>query len=283
MKISLALSIAPFLRYIIAPQDIKMIFHYNTFPIYYTAQGSGPAILFLHGFLESSTMWAEIAPSFHETRTVITMDFPGHGKSTLVAAEHTMELFAEITNALLKHLKIESCTVVGHSMGGYVVMAMAELFPQKIEKLILLNSTPAEDSKERKLNRKRALQLVPKAKNVFVSMAISNLFAETAREKFQSEIEQLKAEALQMTTKGITAAIKGMKNRKDRTIVLKKFPNPKYIICGTEDPILPIYECKIIAKDTNSELFEVEGSHMSCLENVNEIIKIMHFIENKCT
>lgn len=283
MKISLALSYTSFLHYITAPEDIKMIFHYNNSFIYYTVQGSGPALLLLHGFMESSTMWNKIASTFYETRTVITLDFPGHGNSAIVAAEHTMELFAEITNALLDHLQIETCTAVGHSMGGYVVMAMAELFPKKIEKLVLLNSTPTEDSQDRKLNRERALELVPKVKDAFVSMAISNLFSKTAHEKFQSEIEHLKAEALRMIPKGITAAIKGMKNRKDRTSVLIDFSKPKYIICGTEDPILPLQDCKTISKNTNSKLFEVEGGHMSCIEEADSIVKIVHFIENNCS
>jgi pimeloyl-ACP methyl ester carboxylesterase len=259
-----------------------MIFQYNNSAIYYAMQGNGPALLLLHGFLESSTMWEEIAPTFYETRTVITMDFPGHGKSDSVAEEHTMELFAEIVNALLDHLNIKKCSVIGHSMGGYVAMAMAELFPHKLEKLVLLNATPAEDSKERKLNRERALQLIPKAKDVFVSMAISNLFAETARKKFQIEIEHLKTEALEMTTEGITAAIKGMKNRKDRRTVLKSFPRPKFMICGITDPILPFQECKIITEDSGTRLFELQVGHMSHIEDTTSTIEIMHFIENNC-
>lgn len=265
-----------------APEDIKMIFHYNNSLINYNVQGSGPTLLLLHGFLESSTMWERIATTFHKTRTVITLDFPGHGKSDTIAAEHTMELFAEITNALLEHLKIKNCTIMGHSMGGYVAMAMVDLFPQKVEKLILLNSTPAEDSQERKLNRERALKLIPNAKDAFVGMAIVNLFSETARTKFKTEIEQLKTEALRMTTKGITATIKGMKNRKDRTAILNSFSKPKFMLCGTQDPILPLQACKTTSKDTNSKLFEVEGGHMSHLESYNEIIKIVHFIENNC-
>ncbi len=259
-----------------------MIFHHNNAVIYYNVQGSGPAILLLHGFLESSTMWSQIAPEFYDRRTIITLDFPGHGKSSVVSEEHTMELFAEITRALLLHLDIKKYTVVGHSMGGYVAMAMAELFPEQIEKLVLLNSTPAEDAPERKLNRERALQLVPKAKDAFVSMAISNLFAENARILFQSEIEHLKTEALKIPVQGIIAAIKGMKNRKDRTATLKDFQKPKFMICGIEDPILPLQECRIITEHSNTRLFELKGGHMSHIENLDETVKIVHFIEFNC-
>ena len=188
----------------------------------------------------------------------------------------------ETVNALLAHLTITTCTLIGHSMGGYVAMAMVELFPQKIEKLVLLNSTPAEDAPERKENRARALELVPKVKDAFVTMAIGNLFAENSRQKLTKEIARLKDEALQMTPEAITAAIKGMKNRKDRTQILKNFTKPKFMICAAQDPIIPISECKIIAKTTNSKLFEVDGGHMSHLEKLNSITKILHFIENIC-
>ncbi|RDK88216.1 alpha/beta fold hydrolase [Marinirhabdus gelatinilytica] len=259
-----------------------MIFHYNNSSIYYTAQGSGPTIVLLHGFLESSTMWEQIVPTLVSKRKIITIDFPGHGASDAIAEEHTMELFAEVVFTLLDHLQISTVTLIGHSMGGYVAMAMAEAHPERIEKLVLLNSTPAADSEERKLNRARALKLVPKAKEAFVSMAITNLFTEVSRQKLQPEIESLKTEALQMTAQGITAAIAGMKNRKDRTEVLKSFTSPKFMICGTEDPILTFQECKSIANTSDCRLFELESGHMSHLEKFQEIVKILHFVENIC-
>lgn len=224
-------------------------------------------------------MWSKIAPKFYKTHKVITLDFPGHGKSEILSDAHTMELFAEMVISLLDHLRIEKTTLIGHSMGGYVAMAILELCPQKIEKLVLLNATPAEDSQERKENRERALQLVPKVKDAFITMAIGNLFTETHKKKFASKIETLKKEALSMTTEAIVKTIKGMKDRKDHIRTLKDFSKPKFMICGIADPILPIQECKKIAESTNSKLFELEGGHMSHLENFNILVKILHFIE----
>lgn len=259
-----------------------MIFHYHTTPIYYTLSGKGPVLVLLHGFLESSTMWQTIGPSFETTHTVITLDFPGHGKSASVADIHTMEHMAHVVDALLEHLQISEAVFVGHSMGGYVLMALAEAVPSKISKLVLLNSTPAEDAPERKANRERALQIVPKAKDAFVSMAISNLFSEKNRIRFASTIEQLKKEALTFPLEGILAAIEGMKDRKDRTHVLATLSAEKHIIAAQEDPILSFESCETISEETNSQLHSVAGGHMSPVENSVKIVKILHLIVNNC-
>ena len=259
-----------------------MIFHYRTTPIYYTLKGNGPAMVFLHGFLEHSGMWDAILPEFKANHTLLTVDFPGHGQSGNVAAVHNMELMAEVVQALLDHLDIPKATFVGHSMGGYVVMALAELAPKKISKLVLLNSTPAEDSPARKQNRERALQLVPRAKDAFVGMAINNLFSEKARMTYAVEIEKLKQQALQFPLEGILAAIEGMKDRKDRVGVLSSFTGDKHMICGTDDPILSYTTCKKIARQTETTFHEVSGGHMSHLENTVKIVKILLLIENNC-
>ncbi len=158
-----------------------MIFYYHTTPIYYQKQGNGPAIVLLHGFLESSTMWNNIAPILSKKNTVITIDFPGFGKSDTVADTHSMELLATITSEILNIEKVENAVLIGHSMGGYVSLAFAALFPKKTQKLILLNSSPDQDSIERKENRNRALAIIDKNKDAFVNMAINNLFTNTER------------------------------------------------------------------------------------------------------
>jgi len=248
-------------------------------PIYYTVNGTGPAIVLLHGFLESSTMWNNYVSALSEKNTVITIDFPGHGKSDIVAETHTMELMAEVVKSVLNEVNIHSATFVGHSMGGYVALAYAELFENEVEKLILLNSLPTADSEERKQNRRRALKVLDHNAEAFISMAIGNLFSEKSKNKFTSEIEQLKEEALQFPIAGIQAAIRGMIDRKDRTHILNNFSKEKVMVSGKEDPIMPISDSTAISEKTNTKLIQLEGGHMSWLENIDEIHEILHFIE----
>lgn len=255
-----------------------MILNYKNIPIHYETLGKGPAIILLHGFLESATMWKPLLPQLTENNTVVTIDFPGHGKSGIISEIHTMELMAEVVDEIVQHLQITSATFIGHSMGGYVALAYAELFPEKVDKLILLNSSPAADSEERKKNRNRAIKVIDKNPNAYISMAIGNLFAETSREKFHSEIEALKAEAYSFPVEGIKAAIKGMRNRKDRTEILKKFAKEKQLIFSEEDPILPISEARKLAEQYGAKTAIIKGGHMSVIENKDAVANYLRSI-----
>lgn len=255
-----------------------MIYHYKNIPIYYETYGKGSAIVLLHGFLESSTMWKPLIPQLSKNNFLLTVDFPGHGKSGVISEIHSMELMAEVVNEILKYLQIASATFIGHSMGGYVSLACTEMFPEKVEKLILLNSTPVADSEERKENRDRALKVIDQNTKTYIGMAIGNLFAETSREKFATEIEALKKEAYSYPVEGIKASIKGMRDRKDRTKVLRQFKKEKFMVLAEEDPILPLLETKQLADHCGVSLEIIKGGHMSIIENLDSVNKFLHFI-----
>jgi pimeloyl-ACP methyl ester carboxylesterase len=251
-----------------------MILNYNETAIYYTLQGKGPALVLLHGFLESSTMWDDFILKIGNKNTVITIDLPGHGKSGCIGEVHSMELMAEVVHAVLEKHRILSAEFIGHSMGGYVVLAFTELYINRVHKIVLLNSTVAEDSKERKINRDRALKVIAQNPKAFISMAISNLFTESSQEKYAIEINKLKKDALTFPIQGITAAILGMRNRKDRSLVLKEFQEKKIMICGIEDLLISYEVSKNEALQTGTAIKSVSGGHMSLVENLDEIIKI---------
>ena len=118
--------------------------------VYYQLKGNGPSIVFIHGFLESHSIWDYFAKEMSYNYQVITIDLPGFGNSSVFAETHTMESMAEIVNKILEKEKIQDCIVVGHSMGGYVSLALAEKYPEKIEGIVLFHSHAEEDSKEDK-------------------------------------------------------------------------------------------------------------------------------------
>ena len=120
-------------------EDRKMIYHYDNTPIFYEISGNGPAVVLLHGFLESTSMWAPIIEEFKHKRTIISIDLPGHGQSGVISDTHSMEAMATVVLGILQEHDFESVAVIGHSMGGYVALAMAEKHPNLVSKLILLN------------------------------------------------------------------------------------------------------------------------------------------------
>ncbi len=256
-----------------------MITYFNQTPIHYTDIGKGPCLVLLHGFLLSSTIWVDLAPILSKKNRVIIIDLPGHGKSGCISETHTMEMMADVINSVLEEKKITKASFIGHSMGGYISLAFAEKYPSKINKLVLLNSSTEEDSTERKKNRDRAINVINNNKDIFIIMAISALFPKNKQTKHQKLIEHFTDEAKSFTIEGIIAAINGMKIRKDRTSILKSFQGDKYMISGIEDPIISISSSEKVANESQAKLLKVNSGHMSINENIDEIIKIMHFID----
>ena len=256
-----------------------MIFPYNDKQIYYETTGDGPVLLLLHGFLENSHMWDGIVTLMRGKFTIVRIDLPGHGRSDIFSEIHSMEFMAEVVHELLVYLGISSISIIGHSMGGYVALAYLEKYPEMVRQFVLLNSTPYADTPEKIINRERALVLIPENKELFINVSISNLFAEDTREDFSEEIKNLQKEANEIPTSGILAAIRGMKDRKDRAGILKNFRGNKILICGIKDTVVPFEDSKRAATYTNATLISVASGHMTLIENVKESMNFVHFIE----
>jgi len=165
--------------------------------------------------------------------------------------------------------------LVGHSMGGYVALAFAELYPDNVKGIFLLNSTSRADSAERKINRDRAVVCVKQNYTSFVSMSIANLFSEDNRERLAEDIERVKEQALKTPLQGIVAALEGMKIRKDREVLLHFAPYPIQLVLGKKDGVL-IYEDNIDQiEETKVELTTFPDGHMSHIENEAALLQAM--------
>ncbi|MFD1079884.1 hypothetical protein, partial [Longispora fulva] len=120
----------------------------------------------------------------------------------------------------------------------------------------------------------RSVEVVQKNKKAYISMAISNLLPPENDKKFSEEVQELKDRAYRSATKGITAALKGMKERKDRTNVLKNFKRHKVIVAGKRDPIMDWEKIKALAAQCGCDFFSFSGGHLSYIENKNEFFKL---------
>ena len=252
---------------------MKQIIYKNT-KISYTEQGKGTAVVLLHGFLENQTMWNAFVPNLAKKNRVITIDLLGHGQTECLGYVHAMEDQADLVHSVLHELKIRKTVLIGHSMGGYIALAFAELYPENIKGLVLLNSTSRADSDERKTNRDRAIVAVKQNYTAFVRMSIANLFSENNREKLINEIESVKSEALKTPLQGIVASLEGMKIRKDREVLLHFAPFPIQLILGKKDPVL-IYDENIDQiEGTKVQLTTFDDGHMSHIENQADLKKL---------
>jgi pimeloyl-ACP methyl ester carboxylesterase len=254
---------------------LKTLLYKNT-KISYTDSGQGTPVVLLHGFLENKKMWKDYVALFSEKYRVITIDLLGHGESDCLGYVHSMEDNANVVYEVLAASKIEKAVVLGHSMGGYVGLAFAELYPKNIQKLVLLNSTSKEDSAEKKLNRTRAIKAVKQNYVNFVSLAIANLFSENNRTRLADEIEKVKIQALKTPLQGIVASLEGMKIRKDREVLLHKNLFPVLLVLGKKDPVLNYEESLSQIENTTVELVSFEDGHMSHIENKEELKTILY-------
>ncbi|WP_299435757.1 alpha/beta hydrolase [uncultured Aquimarina sp.] len=253
-----------------------MTLAYKGIEINYHISGKGTPLVFLHGFLENSTMWNDVVSYFSETHACITIDLLGHGKTDCLGYIHRMEDMAEAVKAVLDITITDKPILIGHSMGGYVSLAYLDLFPEMISGIVLLNSTSFPDNEERKINRSRAIDIVKKNPNAYTSMAIANLFAEENRSKFSDQIETIKNEASKTPLQGIISALEGMKIRKDHTKTLLNFKKQKIIFAGEKDPVLPYQQNLKESKHSKTDVISFKGGHMSYIENKEELLKSLH-------
>ena len=257
-----------------------MILKYKGLNINYSSVGKGTAIVLLHGFLESKSMWEPFIPTLSIKHQVVTLDLLGHGKTGCLGSVHSMEEMADAVKAVLLNLKIDQSVLLGHSMGGYVAMAFAEKHPNEVIGLCLMNSTAQADSKEKKTNRDRAIVAVKKTKNSFVRISITNLFRPKNRTIFSKELKQVKDEALKISIEGIVASLAGMKIRKDRIKLLRSLTCKKMMIIGKRDPVLNYDSLIEQTKNNEINVIEFPDGHMSHIENKEAFLTtIVHFIE----
>ena len=259
-----------------------MVLNYKNASIFYTDTGKGTTIVLLHGFLENASMWNEIASELSKRNRVVTIDLLGHGRSDCLGYVHSMELFAEALEAVLKQLRIRRCILVGHSLGGYVALSFAERNPQKVKGLCLLNSTSNEDSYERKQLRTRANAMIQKNFTNLVRMSFINLFSGTSREKYVDQINRALNEALQTSVQGYIAGQEGMKLRPNRNRVLAENNFKKMIIIGKKDPVLEVQKLTEEAENTNSKLIVFPDGHMSHIENTEALISVLKDFTKSC-
>lgn len=245
--------------------------------IRYKIEGEGPAIVFIHGFMENARIWRWMVPKFSKKFTVIRINLPGHGKSSVFGESHSMEFMAEAVNAVLEAEKIKKAMLVGHSMGGYVSLAFAEAFPKKVGALVLFSSFCFDDTPERKLERDRAVKAAEAHKMKYITSVIPNLFHVRSGLKASKRIFKLVKIASKQPKEGITAAIKGMKDRKDRSNVIKNASFPLLFIAGADDFLIPlerIQEMCRIQPDASVVVIENCG-HVGFIEQKEECLEAL--------
>jgi pimeloyl-ACP methyl ester carboxylesterase len=234
----------------------------------YEKTGSGPVLVLLHGFPESSSLWRNVAPELSKSFTLIMPDFPGSGKSPL-EKETSIADMADCVADILKAEGITKAVVAGHSMGGYVAFAFAVKYSDKLAGLSVVHSTPLADDEERKKIRLKAIDVIEKGgKSAFVRQMVTNLFAEDFKQNHPEVVEEQIALAMETDEKALVNYYKAMIGRPDQSFWLQNTSIPIQWIVGMNDNVIPykkiLPQCAISA--INFVTFYHNCGHMSMLE-----------------
>ena len=237
--------------------------------LYYTDSGSGACLVLLHGYLESGAIWEPFAARLSRHYRVIVPDLPGHGRSGTWGAVHTMEDLAGAIRAVADAEDLGRFLLVGHSMGGYVTMAFASLYPERLTGYVLFHSTCFADNEEKKRNRQREISLVRCGKKCqIINVNIPKGFASDQAEHLNDQVERARKIALENPEEGIIAILNGMMQRPDRTHTLKDSTLPVLLIGGMKDNYIPVelFE-KLVGLAPHARVLRLAGSgHMGFLE-----------------
>ena len=245
-------------------------------PIHYTERGKGPAVVLLHGFLESRVMWKDIIKGLAATRRVIAIDLLGHGQTPCLSYVHTMDEMAEAVHAVLKALGLRKVHLVGHSMGGYVGLAFAEHYPDMLKSLTLFYSTSQADPPEKRKDRDRAIAVVKQNPLLFVNASFPALFAGGPEARKPAGYAANLKVARETKAQGIVAALEGMKRRPDREVLLHFGAAPVYMISGEEDPRVPLESVKREHQAPRvGEVVITPGGHMGHLEEPGRCLQAL--------
>lgn len=233
--------------------------------------GEGKTLVFLHGFLESSTMW-DYLPLEELNAHCLLIDLPGHGQSPLndSAEIPSIRFMADEVSRVLQREKVEEFSIIGHSLGAYVGLELAQL--SGCQKLILLNSNCWNDDEQKRRDRLRVAELVFKVKNHFIREAIPNLFGRPT--DFQNEISALVEEANHMLPESIAYAALAMRERKDFTAEVIANPTKFTFIHGDLDSLVATDVLKSRVPAVPIHVIEHAG-HMVHIESSNRVMDIL--------
>ena len=240
-------------------------------------------MVLLHGYLESKLVWDEFVDLLKKDLRVVTLDLPGHGVSMINGEVHTMEYLADCVALTMDALGIDKYSVVGHSMGGYVALAMLDKYAKHLENITLLSSTTSADSQEKCDRRRREIELIKAGKKNTLARLVPHVgFAAQNVNRLKDYIEDIRELILISEDEGVIAILGGMIERKSRGEQLRDSGIPHLFIFGRHDYYIPQEVAdEMIEQDPNAKVVWLEESgHMGfyeepekCAEAILNMIK----------
>ncbi|TRX58613.1 alpha/beta hydrolase [Fulvivirga sp. M361] len=244
---------------------------------YYYSKGSGTTVVLVHGFCETSDLWHNFSHELAETYEVLVPDLPGFGKNDLLPDDFTIREVSEWLYRWLVSLAKKEVVIIGHSLGGYVGLELAKQHPEMLLGLGLFHSTAFADPEEKKLLRNKVIEFVEEqGVKVFADAFVSQLFYAPNRKHLATEVDKAVATAGQTPLNTLIQYTKAMRDRLDRTDILKS-GIPLLFIAGEQDTSVPLERSEAqlpMIKKGKAHILKNTG-HMGMFEAREEALQVI--------
>lgn len=232
--------------------------------------GTGPVLLFVHGFPLDCTMWLEQVNTFAASHRVIAPDLRGFGQSTGAGETIAMSQLADDLAALLDTLDVqEPVTLCGLSMGGYVAWEFWRRHKARLARLILCDTRAVGDTPEAARGRQMlASKVLSQGSSAAAEAMLPKLLAQSTATTRPDVVKTLKQTILDTRPDTIAGALRGLATRDDFSSLLPQIAVPTLVLCGAHDAISPPAEMRgLAAAMPNARFVEIpDAGHMSVLE-----------------
>ncbi|MCO6483909.1 MAG: alpha/beta fold hydrolase [Flavobacteriales bacterium] len=238
--------------------------------LHHAEAGAGMPLVLIHGFPLDHTLWHHQLAGLHDVARVIAPDLRGFGKSPQARQVATMEQHARDVAQLLDRLGIERAVIGGLSMGGYVALAFAELFPKRLAGLVLCNTRAVADGEEaRKTRETVARRAIEEGMAALAPILVHPLLSEPTRKAHPELIGFIEAMIARQDPAGVAASSRGMAMRPDRTPMLGQVQVPALVVTGSSDTLIAPAESEAMAaRLPKGQLVTIpDVGHLSCLED----------------
>jgi pimeloyl-ACP methyl ester carboxylesterase len=237
--------------------------------LFFEQYGKGRPLIFIHGFPMHHGIWKKFGEGFKDSNTVITPDLPGFGKSPTLPPGFSLAMVADQLIELIEEKGFSNSVIIGHSLGGYVALAMVEKRKDLFAGLGLFHSTAYADSEEKKQSRNKALEFINNnGAKAFATNFITPLFSDPNHEAIEM-VKRIAAESSEAAVIGYTLA---MRDRSDQTKTLKSFKKPTLFLAGEKDQAIPAESIHRQAAECQSPQIHVLSNvaHMAMFEQPEE-------------
>lgn len=232
-------------------------------------RGSGPPVLFLHGYPLHRAMWMPQLTGLSDRYRVVLLDLPGYGTAIGASVPDTLAGFAEAVRATVEGDLGGKATIVGHSFGGYVALQLFRDHPALFERLILVSTRSGADSPEARQKRMAMVtKLEDPNEHLDVDDVAKTLLSEATWAGRGPVIEVVRAIVATAPNPTLRATLRAIAERPDNTSVLEKVRVPSLVLWGAGDRLIPPPQTQALATGiAGAQGVEIAGAgHLSPLE-----------------